>query len=158
MSAFCEFSRISKAHRSSKSVGRYMRHGNSVSDFLLCNLSWTNQSSLTIPLSLFRHPNHPPKMHYRISQWLPSFDAWMLETRRAIVVHEGAKATRGGEHRKVRNARDRYFNTVLSYTTSLFYLLSLFFPPSIALRTSLIFPTNYSQRSISITRINWNKN
>lgn len=38
--------------------------------------SWTNQSSRSFYISLFlshhsrRHPNHPPKMHYRISQWL----------------------------------------------------------------------------------------
>lgn len=69
---------------------------------------WTNQSSLhtlsfsfSPSISLFRHPNHPPKMHYRISQWLRSFDAWMLEARRAIVVRRG-KATRGRGCRKVR--------------------------------------------------------
>lgn len=167
MSTFSEFCRISEAHRSSKSVGGYTRHGNSVSDFLFCNLR-LDESKLSFsrspppPLSLsLSLPNHPPKMHYRISQWLRSFDAWMLEARRARVVRRD-EATRGRGHAQESSQRVRsllqhgvilHSFAILSPFLSSFRL-SLFFPPF----EPLISPTNYSQRSVSIARNNWNKN
>lgn len=51
MSVFFEFDRISETYRPSKSGRGYTRHGNSVSDFLVCNLR-LDESKLPLSLSL----------------------------------------------------------------------------------------------------------
>jgi len=144
---FSEFNRISETHRLNLSEGiRDMGIRFPISSSVISD--WTNQSSHSLPLSLFRHPNHPPKMHYRISQWLRFFDAWMLETRRAIVVRRDESHERRRTQESSQRARSLLQHGIILHSFAIlfpllfsFRLLSLFEP--------LITPTNYSQRSIS---------